>query len=51
MQFLSQKATKGQAVADFLAKHPDPRATRLYEGLPGEIIEVYMTRTFFEEQV
>ena len=34
MQFLPQKATKGQAVADFLAKHPDPRTTKFYEDLP-----------------
>ena len=25
MQFLPQKAVKGQVLADFLAKHPDPR--------------------------
>jgi len=31
MQFLLQKAMKGQLVADFLAEHPDPRITRLYE--------------------
>jgi len=34
MQFLPQKVTKEQAVANFLAEHPDPRATRLYEDLP-----------------
>jgi len=38
---------KEQVVADFLAEHPDPRATRLYEDLPNEIIEVYMTQTSF----
>jgi len=38
-------------VVDFLAEHPDPRATRLYEDLPDEIAEVYMTQTSFEEQV
>jgi len=27
MQFLPQKAVKGQAVADFLAEHLDPRTT------------------------
>jgi len=43
MQFLSQKATKGQAKADFLAEHPDPRATRLYKDLSDEIAEDYMT--------
>jgi len=42
---------RGQEVTDFLAKHSDPRATRLYEDLSDEIIEVYMTQTSFEEQV
>ena len=31
MHFLPQKAIKGQAVADFLAEHPDPRAAKVYE--------------------
>ena len=51
MQFLPQKATKGQVVIDFLAEYPDPRATRLYENLPVEIAEVYMMQTSFEEQL
>ena len=51
MQFLPHKATKGQAVADFLAEHAGPKATRLHENLPDEIAEVYMTQTSFEEQV
>ena len=51
MQFLPQKATKGQAMAGFLAEYLDPRATRLYEDLPDEIADVYMTQTSFEEQV
>jgi len=51
MQFLPQKATKGQAVTDILAENLDPRVTRLYENLPNEIAEVYMTQTSFEEQV
>ena len=46
MQFLPQKAVKGQAVTDFLAEHPDPRATKLYEDLPDEIVEVYLTQAF-----
>ena len=33
MQFLSQKAVKGQAVADFLAEHPDSRTIKLSEDL------------------
>jgi len=48
MQFLPQKAMKGQAVTDFLSKHPDPRMTKLYEDLPDEIAEVYLTQTSFE---
>ena len=48
MQFLTQKAVKGQAVPDFLAEHPDPRTTKLYEDLPNVIDEVYMTQTSFE---
>jgi len=51
MHFLPQKAVKGQAVADFLAKHPDPRATKLYEDLPDEVTEVCLTQTSFEGQV
>ena len=43
MQFLPQKAVKGQAVVDFLAAHSDPRMMKLYEDLPDEIIEVCMT--------
>ena len=31
MQFLPQKVTKGQAVADFLAKHSNPRTIKLHE--------------------
>jgi len=42
---------KGQAVLDFLAKHLDPRAIRLYENLPDEIAELYIIQTSFEEQV
>ena len=51
MQFLPQKTVKGQAVADLLAEHPEPRITKLYEDLPDEIAEVCMTQTSFEEQV
>jgi len=39
MQFLPQKTTNGQAIADFLAEHPDPRTIKLYEDLPDEIAE------------
>jgi len=51
MQFLPQKAVKGQAVADYLAKHPDLRMTKLYEDLPDEIAEVCMTQTSSKGQV
>ena len=51
MQFLPQKAVKGQAVADFLAEHPDPRMTKLYENLPAEIAEVCVSQISFERQV
>ena len=50
MCFLPQKAVKGQAVADFLAERPDPRATKLYEDLPDEVAEVYLNQTSFERQ-
>jgi len=43
MQFLPQKAMKGQAVADFLAVYPDPRVTKFYEDLPDEVAEVCLT--------
>jgi len=48
MQFLSQKAMKGQAVVDFLAEHPDPRATKFCEDLPDEVAEVCLTQMSFE---
>ena len=51
MHFLPQKAVKGQVVADFLAEHPDPRATKLYEDLPDEVTDVCLTQTSFEGQV
>ena len=51
MQFLLQKSTKGQAVADFLAERLDSRATRLYEDTPDKIAKVYMTQTSFKEHV
>jgi len=40
---MPQKAVKGQAVADFLAEHPDPRTIKIYEDLRDEIAEVCMT--------
>ena len=43
MQFLPQKAVKGQAVVDFLAEHPDPRMTKLYEDLSDKVAKVCLT--------
>jgi len=40
MQFLPQKAVKGHVAAGFLAEHPGPRMTKLYEDLPDEVAEV-----------
>ena len=51
MHFLQQKILKGQAVADFLAEHPNPRVTKFYENLPDEVAEVCLTQTAFERQV
>jgi len=48
IQFLLQKAVKGQVVKDFLAEHPDPRVTKLYENLSDEVAEVCLTQTYFE---
>jgi len=45
------KAVKGQSVTDFLIEHLDLRTTKLYEDLPDELAEVYMTQTSFEEHV
>jgi len=36
-------------VADFLVEHSDSRMTKLYEDLPDEIAEVYITQMSFEE--
>ena len=38
-------------MADFLAEHPDPRATKFYKDLPDEVAEVCMTQTSFKGQV
>ena len=48
MRFQPQKAVKGQAAANFMAEHPDLRATELYEDLPDEVAEVCTTQTSFE---
>ena len=51
MQFLPQKAMKGQAVVNFLAEHLNSRATKLYKALSDEVTEVCLTQTSFERQV
>ena len=43
MLFVSQKAVKGQALADFLAAHPVPESSKLYEDIPDEIFESNVT--------
>jgi len=37
---MSQKAIKGQVVADFLADHPVLGTSKLYDDLPNEIAEI-----------
>ena len=51
MQFTSQKAIKGQAVADFLADHLVPGTSKFYDDLSDEIAEVNLINTSPEEQV
>ena len=51
MQFMPQKAIKGQAVADFLADHLVSESSKLYDNLLEEIAEVNATYVSSEEQV
>ena len=51
MQFMPQKAIKGQAIADFLADHPVPGTSKLYDDLSDEIAEVNLISASSEEQV
>ena len=51
MQFIPQKAIKGQTVADFFADHPVSGSSKLYNNLPDEIAEVNATHVSSEEQV
>jgi len=51
MHFLPQKAIKGQAIADFMAKNPTPGSGRLYEDIPDESAEVHLAQTTLEDQV
>jgi len=43
MTFVSQKAIKGQSLADFLAAHPVLESSKLYEDIPDEVIEATLT--------
>jgi len=51
MQFMPQKAIKGQPVADFLVNHLVLGSLKLYDDLPDEIAEVNMINVSSEEQV
>jgi len=51
MQFMPQKAIKGQAVTDCLADHRVPRSSKLYDDLSDEIAKVSMIHVSSEEQV
>ena len=51
LQFMPQKGVKGKAVADFLADHPVPGTSKLYDDLPDEITEVNLINASSEEQV
>ena len=51
IQFLPQKAVKGQTVAYFLDEHPDSRTTKLYEDLSDQVAKVCMSQTPFKGQV
>ncbi|XP_020272836.1 uncharacterized protein LOC109847996 [Asparagus officinalis] len=44
MQFMPQKAVKGQAMTDFLADHPVPGSSKLYEDLPDEVDEACLAQ-------
>ncbi|XP_020266133.1 uncharacterized protein LOC109841585 [Asparagus officinalis] len=44
MQFIPQKAVKGQALADFLADHLVSESSKFYEDLPDEVAEACATQ-------
>jgi len=46
---MPQRAIKGQAGADFLAEHPVPETSKLYDDLSIEIVEVNLINAFSEE--
>lgn len=43
MKFVPQKATKGQAIAYFLADHPILKNSKLYEAIPDKTFESNIT--------
>ena len=51
MQFMQQKAVKGQAVADFLTDQPVSGTSKLYDDLPDDIAEVNIINASSEKQV
>ena len=48
MLFVSQKAVKGQALAEFMAAHPVPESSKLHEDIPDEAFE---SNTTSEDEV
>ncbi|XP_020272527.1 uncharacterized protein LOC109847707 [Asparagus officinalis] len=48
MQFMPQKAVKGQALANFLADHPVLGTSKLYEELPDEVAEACVTQEIMQ---
>jgi len=48
---MPQKVTKEQAMVDFLADHPVPRTSKLYDDLSDKIAEVNLINASPEEQV
>jgi ribonuclease HI len=48
---MPQKAIKGQAIADFLADHPIPESSKLYEDIPDEVAEACMIHASSGDQV
>ena len=44
IHFMPQKATKGQAIANFLAENPKPSMGILFEDLPDETAEVHLAQ-------
>ena len=41
--FVPQKAVKGQAFVEFLAAHPVPESSKLYEDIPDEVFKSNVT--------